>query len=693
MRKALLALLLLASPAYAEFEGGGGGGGSSIPGISSNVNGEYPHSGTVIIWIDDGLRWTINDVDKAGHSTSPEGWNSLMEIFQGINEDSSLAGTPWEMEFVLGVNIYGSDADAIPGNGLQGYNGQVGNAVPDTSQSMFDTELVTLSNSGVAEIALHGANAQPMDPYGSIGATPGVTAPWGLPGSNLTTSTEGMIVDGYKALHDTIGIDPVYSYMTNGHRIDHLGTNFMASYFRNCRAGWIHNTGTSEYPSDAGATNSSNIDKGVTLQFTRGNYDLMANWWHGYDGGDNMIRSFLPFTPANRMWFGHCNPPNNSNVALTNIAEWKYIFSQIAESKGTIIITLHDQNCNPPSTPANTSVAVTTDNEGTVISPANPLEGIEIVFRAAAHYACNGLYNRMSQPKLQVIGMDKAMNKRASVAHLGGVINYIDNFKMEADTASYMQAGDAGADKPWGYPSAFAYDTGDARNRDVWADSLWTYRDPATADDAGDNFFGYFNATGVISSAITNVQDFKPLPIVVNVIPGSIARISCYANASHLPDAGPTDSLSSAFIDIKVTPFSHYEADRSDTTNSWLGIIAASPNYYKVTDDLDGPTGTTNAYAAARVQGRFHSRDENANLRAAGYTSGNWYLTGTNTDDKSMRWRPFWTEVEVPPETEFLYIEFIPSRQTGAGTYAAGFALATACTTQIAGIEVQGIPR
>lgn len=695
MRKALLILLLLATPVFAEFDGGGGGG-STIPGISSNVNGEYPYSGTVVLWFDDGPRWTYNDVDKAGHSTSPEGYNSFLEIVQGVNADSGLVGTPWEMEFVVGCNIYGSDGDAIAGNGLQGYNGQVGNAVPDTTQALFYTEVPLLYGSGIVEIASHGSNAQLMDPY-RHNAPGSVAAPWGIAGTHLTTSTEGMIVDSYKALVDTIGV-PVYSYMTNGHSIDHLGEYYLGQYYRNCRSGWIQGTGSTDWPPDNGTTNSTNPEKGIQLQFTRGNQDLMANWWHGYD--TNMARTYLPFTECNRMWFPHLNPPGNSN-ATTNLAEWKYIFSQIASSKGTAIITIHDQNLNPPSTPSGTTVAVTTDSDGTVISPANGMEGMEQVMRIAAGYCRNGLLNRVSEPKLQVIAMDKAMNKRLSVAHLGGIINYIDNFKMEADTSSYMTTGDAEPDKPWGYPSAFAFDTGDALNRDKWADSLWAYIPPDSTDNAGDNYFGYFNQTGCFASAITNVQDFRALVTVVPVIPGTLARISCYANASHLANASPTDSLDAALIDIKAIPFAPYVADRSDTTASWLPGVAGSAAYYKVSEDLDGPTGgTSNAYWPSRVQGRFHSRDENANLRAAAYASPEpWYDTTTGgIADQDMRWRPFWTEIPIPDDCNMLYLEFIPSRQTSAVgavpvVVAPGFAAAANCTLQIAGIEVQGIPR
>lgn len=684
---ALLSIALLATPVLGEFEGGGGGG-STIPGISSNVNGEYPHAGTLVIWIDDGFRWTVDDVDKAGHFTSPENDNSLMAIFQRINSDSALAGTPWEMEFVVGCNIYGSDADSIPGNGLQGYQGQVGNAVPDTNQSMFYNEVLELDGSGIVEIALHGANAMTMDPY-SLDAPDKVEGPFGTIGP-LFGTTQGMIVDGYKALVDTIGLPHLYSYMTNGHRIDQVGEYYLSQYFRNCRTGWIHNTGSTEYPAANGSVGSTLTQRGSVLQFTRGNYDIMNNWFWGYDL--NMFRAYLPFTHSNRMYFPHLNPPN-TGVAANNILAWKFIMSQLAACKGTAIITMHDQNLNPPGTPANTTVAVTTDNQGTVISPANGMEGLEIVFRAAAHYCRNGLLNRDSEPKLQVIAMDKAMNKRSSVAHLGGVINYIDNFKMNPDTCSFSPAGDAVADMPWGYPAAFAFDTGDAKNRDVWADSLWSYIPPDSADNAGDNFFGYFNATGCLVSYVSNVQDFHALPLVVNVIPGTVAHISCFANASHLPDAGGAlDSLSAGFMDIKVIPFSHYHPDMSDTTDAWLNVIRASSEYVRVSEDLDGPAGTTNAFNWARVQGRWHSRDENANLRGAGYV-GPWYETTTSNTDADMRWRPFWTEVDVPEDANFLYIEFIPSRQTGANTSSPGFALATACTLQVAGIEVQGIPR
>lgn len=686
----LLILLVLAVPVHGEFDGGGGGGGTDIPGISSNVHGEYPYSGSLVLWIDDGFRWTYNDVDKAGHFTSPENYNSLREIVEAINADSGLAGTDWEMGFTVGLNIYGSDADTLAGNGIQGYQGQVGNAVPDTTQALFVDEVTALYDTGITEIALHGANVQIMDPYAHVSPNV-VSAPWGIQGWQHPTSSEGMIVDGWKAITDTIGV-PCVSYMMNGHRIDHLGNYIMARYFRNCRAGWIHNTGTTEYPSDSGTTNTSNPDRGITIQFTRANYDLMQYFMSGYD--TNMQRSWLPFTAANRMWFPHMNPPTNSNNATTNIAEWKYILGQLASMKSTAIIVLHDQHNNTPTSPAQSSVAVLTDNEGTAISPANGLEGLEIILRAAAGYARNGLLARDSKPKLQITTMDKAMNKRSrSVAYLGGVINYIDNFKMESDTSSYMTAGDAGADKPWGFPSCFAFDTGDALQRDNWADSLWTYLDPGTADNGGDNFFGYYNATGVMASAITNVQDFRALRMIVNVIPGTLARVSCYANASHLPDAGATDSLSAGFIDIKVVPFSYYEADKADTTNP-LASVVASAEYFRVTEDLDGPPLNTNAFYPGRVQGRFHTRDENANMRAAGYsTEGNWYRSSTTNLDKDMRFRPFWTEVEVPEGNEFLYIEFIPSRQTGAATFAPGFNLATACTLQIAGIEVQGYPR
>lgn len=592
-------------------------------GIGKNLQGTYPWSGSLVIWVDDGFRWTI-----VGYP----GEKSLVEIFEEVNRDSGLVNTEWEMHFVTGINVWGANA--------------LGTVTVNQTDKMTRSEVLDLYKTGLCEIALHGANDQISDPYTSAAGE--VSNPWAATGINAafadSGSTEWIVKAGYNFMVDSLGIpkEDVRSYMTNGHRIDDIHRYYISKYFANCRSGTIFGSGT--FPTANGTTNSTNVQRGSNLEFSRTNFDPYCYMFSGYDNLTQEMYS-LSF-PIDRLFVAHLN--------AVDLSDCKKIATYLAEIPATGILTWHDQNKSTPTT--------NPDLDG--------IAGVEAFIRYCAHYCNNGRLNR-DAPRLQLLTMDEAMSKHTRIGSLNGGYVSVPNITLAADSNSTT--------RPWGTPVPLVT---------VNSDSGWVYIPPSTANAAG-GWFGYFNGTGVWTSNVNSDADagadtnFKPLTKIYPVSPGSRVRFGCYASANRLLETGAeADSLSACYIDIEVS-FGSFDYDYSDSTSSWLpaSFSAVDPtgpinapfiDPYGVikTSDMSGSsTNSSVGYGQARVERRFHKRDAWSYLR-----SQHWNSTFYNNSDYSdgagndhvMRWREFNLDCIVPQDMYWCRVRYIPTGWTAA---------------------------
>ena len=655
MRRALAVLMALAAPLLLGFGYGPGTYGSAI-------TSEFPHSGTLIITVDDGPDWVAQD---------------LIDTLIVINQDSSLVGTPWALHASTFVNLRGA-------NGIQGYDGEAGSA-----NAMTVTELVDVHRSGLIEVGLHGMTAAIMDP--AAWKTPrGVWAPWpwadldsvdyfadGATGGPHSHSTQEMIVGGYRALVDTLGLSPIYSYVTNGHKMDNLGAGLIARYFRNCRSGTTLETAFSYFP---GADATGATAHGSYYHLNRPNVDPMSYWWWDFD--PYFQSAWTPFFPQNRLWLPHLKVPNNGGDGSANVAQTKVIFAGLAETKSYGILVWHRPN----------------DHAG--VQTLGGLSGLSDVLRFAAHYAANGALDRLHAPRLQILSMNEAMTKAQAARRNPGPLLMVDNFKMLPDHNSDVSGG-AENDRPWGYPDHLV--------GGAWADSGWTYvdKDSCRAEDKG--WFGYFNDTGILCTDVASDANFAGLVTVFPVVPGSRARVSCYATTSELPPFGAGDSMkaSGCYVDIQFTPFG-WTFDPTDSTADWYendllndygwtSPHETDPYNTKSVADWTGPTDSLTAYSRQRFVGSFHNKDEWVTFRSGGRLWGladSWYkwadpadstslFNSELQDDASQRWRPFQQEFLVPEDTYWARITFQPTGWDNAGSD----------SLAVTGIEVLCTPR
>lgn len=659
----LLALLAVWTISVAGVTGGGGspsGDGELLP---KGLNADYPFSGTVAIVIDDGFRYTAE---------------AMFDTVAALNEEFGLAGTEAEMRYTVGINLR-------DGNGLDGWNGN-----PAAANRLTESQVTMLDRTG-HEIALHGYGTGVIDPFGGVN-------PYEVRGafSNSTaydSSATDMIVDGYKALVDTIGVH-VYGHVMNAHVLDGFASFVQGKYFRWVRSGSVvqYDGSSASFP-DAISGEPGNLADGRILVFNKTNLDHMGTWWSNAEAMGSTTLStqslYLPWYPLNRMWIGHQNPPTNgSGQATENVADHKRMIHWAAESNGFMLITWHDMNVDPPG-------AGTTQNLG-------GMDGVGEVLRYAAALCRNTLLKN-DGPYLQVLTANDAVSKHANLlAFADGPVNVPGNWRLKAGDNSNPETGDSDLDDdgddtdneaPWGYPHSMI---------PAWADSGWSYIDEAVVA-ATDGLPGYEDSTGVFLIDSNNAADggaddnFSSLLQVFPVAPGSRVRISCYASANELPETGSeTDSLSAAHINIRTRPY-RWARDQTDTTHVWTqqptsGTTSASLEPELITiaeENLDADLATTGsavAWSEGRIARRFHSADGWTSTRTGNFQNLTFYhnrgVANFNLDT-GIRWKEFVYETIVPWDTHQLKVQFEPL----------GWTDATSDTLCITGINLQVLTR
>jgi hypothetical protein len=584
--------------------------------------------------VDDGLRWVYDD---------------LVGLLAEINADSGLAGTAYEMHVTVLLNIEGANA--------------LRDRDPTNTGNLSEAEVRYLHSSPLVEVGLHGYEEGIHDPSA-------IQSPWGVKGAdwNLNTDTRDstsyqIIVDGIKAIRDTILGDPtsVVTYGTNGHRLDAYSMQLASRWgIKNLRAGLLMNTLALNvgwpHPSASG-----NYDIGIVREKNRQNNDRYFQWWRNYASSSR--GTYAPFFPMHRLWMYHQDPHATGTIAaqVDSAGAWLYA---VAESKGFGLYTWHNQDDTSPNP--------------TTGPDYGGLSGVEDILRYAAGLCANGLHHREG-PKLQLLtvaeGTTKVTNWRLGYA--GRSINMVDNFQMRPS--------DWNSAKPWGYPEALA--------AGAWTDSGWAYVDSTTA--AGNSLFGYHGEGGAL---YTTAADYPAsgttggLVLVTPVIPDSRAYVSFYSSVDTIAvaDGADTDSCEAGYWTI-TAKYLLESNDPTDSTAAWVdgaastsGSLNSDPYSIEYTAEGSGGWSSNagnNQYTNVRQLAPFHTTDLWRVARVTGASSSNFFYddgrTPTTAPEEQMRWRQFDCFFQIPSGTRAARWTLQP---VGFGT--------EADTVLVAGFEV-----
>lgn len=594
-------------------------------GMGQNLRADYPWSGTLCIWVDDGLEWNIQGLP---------GQKSLVEIFQEVNNDSGLTGTEWEMHYTAGINIVGVNA--------------LGATTADSTDKMTPEQVIDLHRTGLCEIALHGTDAEISDPYTSISVGGGgeVHSPWAATqfGAVYTDSgsTEWLVKEGFDYICNTLGFIPK-SYMCNGHRMDVVHRYYVNSLFGNNRSGTLF--GSSTWPSSNANTGSpNNVQRGSNLEFSRNNLDPMPYMWSKYS---DLVQEAHSITfPSDRGYMPHCN--------ATDTQDCKDIAYYLAEIPALGILTWHDQN------------------KPNGINPDMGIADVEAYIRYCAGLCNNGRLNR-DKPRLQLLTMDEAMSKHSGLGFMDHSVVGVNNIKL--------LTGDVHTTLPWGFAPACSSMWADSGY--VFIDST-----TAAAAGGAFGYFNSTGTflTNVNSDADAGTDtNFKGLRQIYQVIPGSVCTFSCLASTNRLLETGSeTDSLSACYIDIKVVGPS-FNWNYTDSTNTWwVGSGSASAQWSRLSsldpwvtgaNQLSSSNSSTSSssvgYGTARIVRRFHKRDAWSYLRSQ-HWQGTMYNTSASdySDDSGkdfmMRWREFNFTVQIPRDVTWVRVTYLPTGWTAA---------------------------
>ena len=652
----LLALLLLVGVLFWTFQESPADvslGGPKVIGNALNRHvQERPYSGTLCITIDDGLVWTYTD---------------LLDTLRKINADSGLAGTQGEMHASVFLNLRGLNNLDDPFWGSP------------NAATLNSNEARALANSGIISVGLHGWTAALADPDAilsspakAIGFFGGPTNASALPDSN--TSQKQLLVDGIKAIRDTLGIE-CDSFVCNGHRMTTFMSYLMNKYGINaCRAGTRQTplTGT-DWPTAASGEPSSNLAQGKIRELNRQNID-MANMVLSSRisaNGGHRMEAYLPFANFNRLWVAHLNPPTSS---AENITGQPVVGSNAAREDTTKAIIYHLASMNALGVLVWHDINVDSGPES-----IGGLPGISRVLRYAAKY-CKNLADGREGPRLQVLTLSEGVAKHADwrQCYAGQSFDAVGNFMLQKDEWR--------GSKPWGFHEGLEV---------VWSDSGWAYVDSASA--AGNALFGPHNEGGLFRN-VSAAGAPAALTQVFCVPPGATVTFGCMASADTFPAGGGPDSISTAKIEIDVS-FLRAVPDPTDTTMAWARTPTTTVTEYVKRESWDALEGSSHSqvdwtgnatprWATTKMWGAFHWRDQwrIARTQTGGAANNWWFLNDSIAADEeyAQRWRSFYTTEVVPGNARLAVVKYRP----------VGF-LATAVTDTvlISGITVQVTPQ